>query len=623
MRTPRAPWALVLVLIAGIAAACGAGDAVNAAVVDVPFALTLATGAPGGLTVVFDGKASTSLEVTGAGGRPVQLTAEDVPFGLKVFFAPDETLASSTVTVTTSTKALLGRTRIVLRAREGSRTASTVLDVAVIPAKASLSLSVTPTKATVRPESAIAIGVNVVRSFGFAAPVEVKIDALPAGLTAAPVSIAAGATSGVLTISASAQAPVGTSAELRITARGGNLVATAAFALAIVPRPGDLDLSFGTAGMASRAGFATTHANNLLVRSTGNVLVTAYAVPTPPDQPLSILQLLPSGAPDLSFGASGVAEVFTPGRSGAVADETVEIPLQKFVIAGSSLGEGANLVTFWGMLKNGGAFTAFGTNGVMVWPGAPGRARSIVSTGGSLIAIAPPADADPAAHLFRFSTIGVPDVTFGTGGMKAMAGLPYFFPARLMLDQQAKVLVLGSMLDNFVLLRLDANGDLDSTFGTAGRLEIDFGRADLAAAIALQQDGKLVVAGTAGQYQPGRGCAVARIEADGHLDATFGNGGKALAGTASLAECYGVTVQTDGKILAFGKMGWPDESPTVFRFDANGVLDATFRGGKTTASFGAKSEWFSAGLVLPTGRLLVMGETSDPMAAIGFAAFWL
>ena len=109
-----------------------------------------------------------------------------------------------------------------------------------------------------------------------------------------------------------------------------------------------------------------------------------------------------------------------------------------------------------------------------------------------------------------------------------------------------------------------ADGDLDPTFGTDGKVLTDFDHStDIAFAVAVQADGKLVVVGTT--YRDNdfsdEDFAVARYNPDGTLDKTFGVGGKVQTDFPGLAAvASSVVVQPDGKIKI------PIEPPVAFDF---------------------------------------------------------
>jgi uncharacterized delta-60 repeat protein len=198
------------------------------------------------------------------------------------------------------------------------------------------------------------------------------------------------------------------------------------------------------------------------------------------------------------------------------------------------------------------------------------------------------------------------DPTFGTGG-KVVTGfeVPAAFATSVAIQPDGKIVVAGFLFDetanlDFALARYDPDGSLDETFDFDGRLRTDFfGLDDLANAIALQPDGKIVVAGTA-RVGFDLSIALARYNADGILDTTFDLDGKAVvAGFTGTA--YGVLIQPDGKILVAGSHF------SLVRFNADGSLDAAFgKNGKVAV------DGFTANaLVLqPDGKVIVAGFTN-------------
>jgi uncharacterized delta-60 repeat protein len=103
---------------------------------------------------------------------------------------------------------------------------------------------------------------------------------------------------------------------------------------------------------------------------------------------------------------------------------------------------------------------------------------------------------------------------------------------------------------------LDPNGTLDATFGAGGRVTTDFaGDDDQAFAVVLQPDGKIVAAGVA-KTSRSADFALARYNANGTLDTTFGTGGRVTTDFAGDDDqAFAVVLQPDGKIVALRFMG--------------------------------------------------------------------
>ena len=135
---------------------------------------------------------------------------------------------------------------------------------------------------------------------------------------------------------------------------------------------------------------------------------------------------------------------------------------------------------------------------------------------------------------------------------------------------------------DFALARYNPNGSLDPTFGEDGFVHTNLGRDSTANDIALQPDGRIVAAGTVGDTLVSDDFALVRYQADGSLDPSFGGGDGIVrtdgpdGPTAATDSGRAVALQADGRILL---AGGSDSHFAVLRYDAAGVLDAAFGGG--------------------------------------------
>jgi uncharacterized delta-60 repeat protein len=154
-----------------------------------------------------------------------------------------------------------------------------------------------------------------------------------------------------------------------------------------------------------------------------------------------------------------------------------------------------------------------------------------------------------------------------------------------------------------VVARLRATGALDPDFGAGGRLTLS--AATSAGAVLVQPDRNILVAGnTSGSAV----MTVTRLRPDGSLDTTFGSGGTAIVDFGSLADLLGGAVlQPDGRIVVAGYTQ-ASEDVAVARLNANGSPDATFgTGGKATVDFGVAT-FGNAVARAPNGRIVVAGQ---------------
>jgi len=161
---------------------------------------------------------------------------------------------------------------------------------------------------------------------------------------------------------------------------------------------------------------------------------------------------------------------------------------------------------------------------------------------------------------------------------------------------------------------LAVDGDLDPTFGADGKVLTDFDHStDIANAVAIQADGKLVVVGTTYRDNDfsNEDFAVARYNPDGTLDKTFGAGGKVQTDFPGLAAvASSVVIQPDGKIVvaggAFPLFTFLGDFKLV-RYNSNGSLDTSFGdGGIVTTTFPEGSYAFDMA-VQTNGKIIAAG----------------
>jgi len=225
--------------------------------------------------------------------------------------------------------------------------------------------------------------------------------------------------------------------------------------------------------------------------------------------------------------------------------------------------------------------------------------------------------------LARYLPDGTLDATFGSGGTVTTYMGTASEAKALALQDDGRIVVAGiateHLAQRFGVVRYEADGRLDTTFGSRGRVITDFpGQSDIAAAVAIQTDGKIVVAGSttgvSGDF------AVARYEPDGSLDASFGDGGKVVTDLAGTSDSgWAVAIQADGRILVGGAAysDLPGDFALV-RYQTDGSLDQTFDlDGKVLTDFGGTADSAFAMVLQPDGRIVLggaSGETNDDFA---------
>jgi uncharacterized delta-60 repeat protein len=204
-------------------------------------------------------------------------------------------------------------------------------------------------------------------------------------------------------------------------------------------------------------------------------------------------------------------------------------------------------------------------------------------------------------YVARFDAKGVKDPAFGTGGISKLdLGTSKDYGRDVTLLSDGKILVLSSVTNttgDMVVAKLTTVGQLDATFGTAGKTTIDNkSKVDIARSMAVQSDGKIVIGGESGNI-----FMVCRLTAAGILDNTFGTNGIATAFPVNSATITTskVLIQKDGKIVlvGYGSDAANNTSMSVARFDNKGVLDASYGAdGIAEHDFGGNEFYFTAKL---------------------------
>ena len=164
------------------------------------------------------------------------------------------------------------------------------------------------------------------------------------------------------------------------------------------------------------------------------------------------------------------------------------------------------------------------------------------------------------------------------------------------------------------MIRLDSDGVLDPVFGDfLGRAVTDIAANDRAFALVRQPDGKLVAAGGCDTDSRIDSC-LARYDTDGNLDASIGVGGTVLVDAGGIDDhdgIYGLALQPDGKLVTAGFCdGETNIGFCLARYDASGSLDATFgTGGVVTTDINPEFDEEAFALALqPDGKLVAAGK---------------
>jgi uncharacterized delta-60 repeat protein len=323
--------------------------------------------------------------------------------------------------------------------------------------------------------------------------------------------------------------------------------------------------------------------------------------------------LLSAGALDPSFGSGGT--VTTVLKSGSQANAVAIQSDGKIVAVGNG---GASLhggyVELARYNTDGTLDTSFGSSGKVEtkFGGGPVDAVAIQPDGKIVVS---------GGLLMRYNANGTLDTTFGSKGTVT----PSFEMKGLgieVLNGVAEIVGAGGVglsntNDAFAVARYNPSGSLDSSFGNGGEVITDITSSyDDGNAVAIQTDGKILVAGNSNGRLDAAEIAVVRYNTNGSLDSSFGIGGIAQTAVGA-GRGYAIALQSDGKIVVAGQgLGsYSGVHGAVARYTASGAADTSFGAGAgyvVTPMTGTNNDYFDGVAVQGNGQIVGVGNNAPP-----------
>ncbi len=268
---------------------------------------------------------------------------------------------------------------------------------------------------------------------------------------------------------------------------------------------------------------------------------------------------------------------------------------------------------------NAGTFDAtFGTNGIVLTPvhnnGYTNVSDVTVQPDGKALVTGYSKEIGDNYEMFlvRYNTDGTLDTSFANGGIyKTQQTTLNYYGMSVKVLEDGKIIVGGRLYDSpnsdEVVWKFNADGTLDSTFGVGGMVTTDLtSQQNLAETMLIQPDGKIVTGG----YVSDR-FALFRYNTNGTIDTSFGTGGHSIIEYLHPSYLKSIALQEDGKIVATG-MSFSDINyiSTIARFNADGSLDASFGdAGVKTIPFGNGHDFSVSVNILENGNMLIAGHT--------------
>lgn len=222
--------------------------------------------------------------------------------------------------------------------------------------------------------------------------------------------------------------------------------------------------------------------------------------------------------------------------------------------------------------------------------------------------------------VMRLKADGTLDTSFGTGGSVVTPVGTDVAAGQILIQPDGKILLCGhawmgdAAAYDFTILRYTSAGVLDTTFNSTGVVTRTFSGSswDFASDLAVLPDGKILMVGsTSVGLVDQRDIVLMRFNADGSLDSTFNGTGILTVADPTLSESAGsIMILSDSKILISGsKNDGVKDNFLLMRFNSNGTADTSFgTGGTTTTSVSSGSNGISSMALQSDGKIVAGGS---------------
>ncbi|MCW5623235.1 MAG: cadherin domain-containing protein, partial [Burkholderiales bacterium] len=366
-------------------------------------------------------------------------------------------------------------------------------------------------------------------------------------------------------------------------------------------------------------------AESMLLQPDGRIIAIGRSMVPGNNFDFVAVRYLADGALDTSFGTGGVVTIDIAGGS----DQAYGAALQadgKIVLAGYARVGGTDDIALVRLNADGSLDTSFSGDGKLTYAIGLGHDNAYdvaVQTDGKIVVAATVVSGNRDVALLRFNADGTLDGSFGAGGVVTTAVGPGDDQARsLVIQDDGKLLVTGyasnGTNDDFMLVRYLTNGSLDTSFSGDGRLTTAIGAGpDRIRGVMVQEDGRIVVVGSSSNGV-NEDIAIARYLTDGTIDGTFGVGGIVTQAIGpGIDQAFDVQTDSTGRIVVAGyASNGTNVTFALLRYDATGVLDAGFgNGGIRTAAVGTVSDVLLGLAIRPDGKIVAVGATDTGTAS--------
>jgi uncharacterized delta-60 repeat protein len=366
--------------------------------------------------------------------------------------------------------------------------------------------------------------------------------------------------------------------------------------------PGDLDPAFGAGGKVTTdfAGRGDA-ALGVAIQPDGKIVAVGNSTQAGVfNVDFALARYNPDGSPDPSFGSGGTV-LSDFGSSLDAASDVVLQPDGGIVVVGTS-----NRDFAVARYTSAGALDpSFGSGGLTTTDlGGFDQATALARQPDGKLVVAGIGATGSDFIVARYTADGNLDPSFGGGGVVVTDFGSFEQAFDVAVTPSGTIVVAGRTGGDFALARYLPDGSLDPSFGAGGKVTTDFGGTEQGFGLALGPGGTVTLAGSSGSD-----FALARYNADGSLDASFGTGGRVTTDFGGSESASAVTVEPSGTITL---VGFTSQAPgttsfALARYSSNGSLERT-----TTVSFDGNN--FANALDVapqPDGALVVVGVTGQ------------
>ncbi len=333
-----------------------------------------------------------------------------------------------------------------------------------------------------------------------------------------------------------------------------------------------------------------------------------------PNNDFAMSRLSSNGTPDPTFDGDGHIGIDFGGAD--VANDVALQPDGKIVVVGYTPGPGGADFAALRLNPNGSLDPTFDTDGkwTLDLSGGSDVATAVALQPDGKIVIAGRGYGSADFALVRLNSDGTPDPSFDVDGQRGvnLGGVDDAHDLALQLD--GKIVVVGTTPGagggDFAAVRFNTNGSLDGTFDSDAKWTFDFsGGNDIARAVRVQPDGKILIAGLG---NPNGDFGVTRLGVDGTPDPTFDGDGHIGINFGGVDSANDLALQADGKVVVVGALSSGDFG--VMRLNPNGSPDAAFGpGGELTVDFGG-ADAAEAVALQGNGAIVVAGNSNSDYA---------